>query len=115
MNELFKKIVGKSPLYYFALTLFVTIFVFSCYMIGNQMLASAKSEKEYNSIQETYYSNTEGLDEEPQNEEDLVQEEEVEAQTNTEILPGFNSLLEQNDDTVGWIRVSDTGIDYPVV
>lgn len=27
----------------------------------------------------------------------------------------FTSLLQQNPDTVGWIRVPDTNIDYPVV
>lgn len=113
MKELFKKFVGQSKLYYFALTLFAIIFAFSCYMIGSQMLASAKSEKEYHSIQETYYSSTEYLDEEAQNKEELLQEETAEEKT--EISPRFHSLLEQNSDTVGWIRVSDTGIDYPVV
>ena len=72
MKELFKKMVGQSKLYYFALTIFAIIFVFSCYMIGSQMLASAKSEKEYHSIQETYYSSTDHLDEEAENKEDLL-------------------------------------------
>ncbi len=27
----------------------------------------------------------------------------------------FNSLLDQNNDTVGWIRVNGTKIDYPIV
>src|SRR5690625_6899535 len=75
MKGLFKKFVGQSKLYYFALTLFAIIFVFSCYMIRSQMLASAKSEKEYHSIQETYYSSTEHLDEEAQNKGDLRSEE----------------------------------------
>ena len=119
MKESFKKRIGKinrkNILYYFTLTLFVAIFLFSCYMIGNQMLASAKSEKEYNLIQQTYYKNTENLDQVlQQSEQDLLREEEK-LKEKKKILPKFKSLLEQNDDTVGWIRISDTGIDYPVV
>src|SRR5699024_4964261 len=42
-------------------------------------------------------------------------QEEKKLEEKTEISAKFKSLLEQNDDTVGWIRISDTGIDYPVV
>ena len=27
----------------------------------------------------------------------------------------FKSLLEKNDETVGWIRISNTNIDFPIV
>src|SRR5690625_70213 len=32
-----------------------------------------------------------------------------------QIRPGFQGLMEQNDDVVGWITIDDTKIDYPIV
>lgn len=37
------------------------------------------------------------------------------AEDSTEKLNKYKSLYELNNDTVGWIRISDTNIDYPVL
>mgnify|MGYP002869282076 CR=1 FL=1 len=47
---------------------------------------------------------------------ELTEEEEAEATpAPITILPEYQSLYEQNNDFVGWLRIDDTLIDYPVV
>lgn len=49
-----------------------------------------------------------------------VEETNEEADTNSDslssyILPQYTDLVAQNEDMVGWIRIEDTNIDYPVM
>ena len=44
-----------------------------------------------------------------------VPEEEVVDEEGRKIINSYNKLLEVNSDTVGWLKVKGTNIDYPVV
>lgn len=44
-----------------------------------------------------------------------VEEEEVVDEEGRKIINSYNKLLEVNADTVGWLKVKGTNIDYPVV
>ena len=41
--------------------------------------------------------------------------EPIQYSENTTILPELAELYQQNNDLVGWIRVEDTNINYPVM
>lgn len=42
-------------------------------------------------------------------------EETVPAETEPQMLPHMKELYEQNPDTIGWIRIDGTKLDYPVM
>ncbi len=48
-------------------------------------------------------------------EEGIPLEEEVVDEQGRKIINSYNKLLEVNSDTVGWLKVKGTNIDYPVV
>lgn len=42
-------------------------------------------------------------------------ESETEANSNKKMLQGLQNLMKQNNFVVGWIKISDTKIDYPIM
>ncbi len=97
----------------------LVIFIFSISMIFFQLLDKVKSEKINEDLGKVYYSD--GKDEE------LIELIEVEDETINEkspskiinepkiVLDEFKVLLEKNKNTVGWLKIDNTNIDYPVV
>ncbi|MEW9050042.1 MAG: class B sortase [Neobacillus sp.] len=88
--------------------LFAVVFLFSGFMMFRYWLDSVENKKTYASLQETFYQDSE-------DKADKVTPETVARQKEKEILPKFQNLLSINQDTVGWLRVANTVIDYPVV
>lgn len=43
------------------------------------------------------------------------EQEEIPLETAPEILPEYTGLHEQNPDMAGWLKIADTGIDYPIM
>src|SRR5699024_5620668 len=39
----------------------------------------------------------------------------TQAAESNEIRSGFDELLKQNEDVVGWITIEDTQVDYPIL
>ncbi len=39
----------------------------------------------------------------------------AEEPTEPQMLPGYRELYQQNNDLVGWLRIEDTRVDYPVM
>src|SRR5699024_12448014 len=60
------------------------------------------SEKVAADVQETYYEMTAPEKKEP------IKKEETDR-------PEFDALQEENEDVVGWIKIDDTKIDYPIL
>ncbi|MDR5658774.1 class B sortase [Serpentinicella sp. ANB-PHB4] len=85
----------KKKMIYFIVA---CIFLFSVGSILLKLNEYRKNARDYNAISEIYYV-----------EQDYYGGEEL---TNER---RFESLLELNQDTVGWIRIDNTRIDYPVV
>ncbi|GGM38695.1 SrtB family sortase [Paraliobacillus quinghaiensis] len=101
----------KSLFYRLAMFICVIVFAFSCFMIGKDLMASIDNKNTYNSIQETFYEDT---GESTTKSEDALESDQGK-KVRKEVMSNFQSLLEINPSTVGWIRISNTPIDYPVV
>jgi sortase B len=88
--------------------LLAIVLLFSCFMMFRYWMDSVENKKTYASLQETFYQDSEEKDVK-------VTPKITTKQKQKEILPKFQNLLGINKDTVGWLRVSNTVIDYPVV
>lgn len=84
----------------------VCIFLFSMFQVIDYFYGSYENHRMYAAVQETY---TDSLP------EDEMSHKNIEAQEDLLIRERFLPLLEINEDTVGWITVPNTPIDYPVV
>ncbi|MFV8827303.1 class B sortase [Alkalihalobacterium sp. APHAB7] len=84
----------------------VSILLFSMFHIVDYFYGSYENHRMYAAVQETY---TDFLP------EDEMFHNNIEAQEDLLIREQFLPLLEINEDTVGWITVLNTPIDYPVV
>ncbi|WP_407271181.1 class B sortase [Radiobacillus sp. PE A8.2] len=115
----FKKIIkmdrsksnSKLILYRASIVICATIFLLSTFVVGKYVMASMKDQETYEDLQEQFHESnphSSSLNDEEENDED----ESIEKK---EVLPIFKGMLEMNPDTVGWIRIANTHIDYPVV
>lgn len=72
------------------------VFIYAAYNLIDIFLDYYKNRQLMGEMQELFYE-----------EEDVI--------TGDTIRPGFYPLLEQNEDVVGWIKISGTQIDYPIL
>lgn len=80
------------------------IYYYQSYRSGNDMqhLADIKEENK-----------TPGLAYQPENEDDNLDENGEE--TEPEVLEDYKTLLNMNKDLIGWLKIADINIDYPVM
>jgi len=86
------------------------IFTIVVVALGFVAYSDYKSTKENNKMQ----SEIKSLLEEPSEDEGSGKEP-VTGENGQPIINSYNKLLEVNSDTVGWIKIKGTKIDYPVV
>lgn len=72
------------------------VFIYASYGLFDIFLDYYQNRKMLSNIQDTFY-------------------DAASAEGNSTIRPGFDELLEQNADVVGWITVDGTQIDYPIL
>ncbi|HZW67171.1 MAG TPA: class B sortase [Pseudogracilibacillus sp.] len=73
------------------------VFLYAAYNLTDVLIDYYKNHRLMNEMQDIYYAID---DDEP---------------SGDSIRPGFLPLLEQNEETVGWITIEGTKIDYPIV
>lgn len=74
----------------------LAVFIYAGYNLGDLLIDYYKNRQLMNDMQDMYYA----AEDEP---------------TGDSIRPGFLALLEENEDTVGWLTIEGTQIDYPIV
>lgn len=82
-------------------------------MIGANLFDRAESKTEYAGLRDLYHEAPVFVPDKTAAEAPIVR---ADAPSDPEaILPRFKPLISKNEDTVGWIRIEGTSIDYPVV
>ncbi len=84
----------------------IAVFIYAAYSLGTTVMDYYENRKVLNEVQETYYNVVSA------EEQEELEDEDNEAKT---LQPQFDPLLEENSDIVGWIKIDDTRIDYPIV
>lgn len=115
MNEKTRKIL---------IVFFSIILIGSVSYIGYNQYENKMEEKRIEDLQQNIVENPESVDiveEQLENESEVLETEiteEAETETQMEektILPEYEDLYNENPDLIGWIKVEDTPIDYPVM
>ena len=81
------------------------VFIYAAFGLFDIFTDYYQNRKMLNNVQDTFYNAVSA-------EENGTQEENKSSHT---IRQGFNELLKQNPDVVGWITIDGTQIDYPVL
>ena len=91
------------------------------YIVYNQY-EMKKEEKQLEKLQQSIIENPEEVDivkETQRKASEIVESEEKETETQEEkepqILPQYKELYQENQDLIGWIKIDNTPIDYPVM
>lgn len=113
----------KKAVYYALIAVFAVTFLVSVYFIGSYYLDSMTTQSGYDSLanmveqgktdipQETVLYVPPVVDDDFKGPESNVQD----LSEPTPILPEYSGIYLLNSDVVGWIRISDTRINYPVM
>lgn len=84
----------KKTLYFITLMVLIVIFAFSTYFIISNQMENKEQEEIFNDVVSVV-----------QTEDDSINEK----------LNGYMKLKSQNSDFIGWIKIEDTHINYPVM
>lgn len=88
------------------LCIFVILLLYSIYNIFILTKDHHSNKKEVEELQEEIII---------KKEEEIVEEQEDEEETVERLVLDFDRLMEINSDTVGWIEIRNTNINYPIV
>ncbi|MEY8337713.1 class B sortase [Lachnospiraceae bacterium 62-35] len=89
------------------LVILLLVALISGVLVLQDYLSRAKEEKEYERLAEIVQTTEEST-------EELTEEQEPEEERYISPID-FETLTSMNSDTIGWIQVPDTPIDYPIV
>ncbi|AOV06950.1 SrtB family sortase [Sporosarcina ureilytica] len=81
----------------------VGVFIYAAYGLIDTAIDYYKNRKVLNNLQETFY-----------NSDNPIIDGEYASESNS-IRSGFDRLLKENDELVGWITIEGTQIDYPIL
>ena len=78
------------------------VFIYAGYGLVTTILDYSKNDRLVSDLQDTFY--------------DAIEEEATTDENGEKnIRSGFDALLEENDELVGWLTVDGTQIDYPIL
>lgn len=109
----------KKTLFIVTVLLLVVAFGVSAFMVGNYLLDGKKQAERMDQLaQIVSEAQTETAAQAPATQETTegtTEATEPKETTEPGMLPGYKELYEQNSDTVGWIKIEGTKVNYPVL
>lgn len=94
----------KKTLSIMLTTICLGVFIYAAYGLISTAIDYYKNQKVLGNLQETFYSDT-----------DFSNHDGEEDGRSHAIRAGFDRLLQENDELVGWITIDGTQIDYPIL
>ena len=107
----------KKILFTVTVLLLVVAFGVSAFMVGNYLLDGKKQEDRMDQLSQIVSDAQTETTASKAEETTTGTTEETEPRETTKpgILPGYKELYEQNSDTVGWVKMEGTKMNYPVL
>jgi len=111
----------KKPIYYVLIVVLLIVFGVSAFMVVNYVAEGKKQASQYEDLSQlasnptsapTTETTTAPTTEEPTTEDTTAPSTEP---TEPTMIPGYAAIYEKNPDTVGWIKIPGTKVDYPVL
>ncbi|MHA6252415.1 class B sortase [Oceanobacillus sp. CAU 1775] len=78
------------------------VFIYAGYGLVTTILDYSKNDRLVSDLQDTFYNS-------------VADEPTTDANGKKNIRSGFDALLNENDELVGWLTIEGTAIDYPIV
>lgn len=112
----------KKGIFIVVVVLLLVAFGVSAFMVGSYLLEGKQQEDRYNelsqiannatreTVPETKAEETEEATSEP-----TETEQETTEPTEPTMIPGYAEIYAENEDTVGWLKIEGTKLDYPVM
>ncbi len=105
----------KNLLHRSILFVLILMVVISAVGVVNRYLQDKRAEEEYRRLAELAKQTTEAVTEASAGPEEQPGEAEPETGTPYVSPIDFEALAEVNPDVIGWIKIPDTNVDYPIV
>lgn len=104
----------KKILYYGLLALCLAVFIGSGIYVANYYISGAQADNDWDDLTDIK-NNATTAPTDPPTEPAPTDAPTEPAPTEPTILPEYQELYAMNDDLVGWIKIPDTNVDYPVM
>ena len=112
----------KKGMFIVVVVLLLIAFGVSAFMVGSYLLEGKEQEDRYNELSQIANSpdrETTQAAETTQPAETTAPvettEEETKEATEPTMIPGYAEIYAENEDTVGWLKIEGTRVDYPVM
>ncbi|MBQ3193013.1 MAG: class B sortase [Oscillospiraceae bacterium] len=102
----------KKVLFTVTVLLLVAAFGISAFLVGSYVLNGKKQEEKFDNLSEIV-ANAEAENVDPEDPE--ATHPRIELRDENGILKSYKEIHEMNPDTVGWLKMEGTEIDYPVM
>ena len=106
----------KKTLFIVTVLLLVAAFGISAFMVGNYLLDGKKQAERMDDLSQIVSNaQTETAEESEETTEEATETTAPRPTAAGGMLPGYKDIYDQNNDTVGWIKMEGTKMNYPVL